>query len=314
MCIFICMYLMRAFGFVLVFLSASVTQGGQGTYDWTDSQALFEGVAYANIELELEDARGLDCPHYRGFSPDKPRKLSLHVLRIDTKQPKLRLSTTGRAEGWGNKMPSHGGKQLDGYVIRTKRETTVDFLERNRKDSRDMLVAVNAQPWSPFESRVAHPYADQLGLTISDGVLVSPPNGGPSFVVRKDGSPDTDDSSDLSEIDLAVTGFSFCLVDGKPSPPDTRLHPRTGYGLCPEKRFLYLLVIDGRQDTRQGATVHEVGAWLLHFGAHTGINMDGGGSTTMTRWNPAKEKAEVLNRPSGGKPRSVGGNLAAYSI
>lgn len=298
-------------------LSAHVVQAQQGTYDWANSKALFDGVAYAHMALELENAHGLVCKYYDGFSPDKPRKLSLHVMRIDTKEPKLRLADTGRADGWGETMPNHDGENLGKYTIRTKRETTVDFMRRHRKDSQDMLVAVNAQPWSPFESGVAHPYADRLGLTVSGGLLVSPPNGGPSLVVRKDGGLDmvaTDDDSNLSEIELAVTGFSFCLVDGKPTPPDKTLHPRTGYGLCREKRFLYLLVIDGRQDASQGATVHEVGVWLRHYGAYTGINMDGGGSTTMTRWNPAKKKVEILNRPSGGEPRKVGSNLAVYSI
>ena len=298
-------------------LSAHVAQAQQGTYDWADSKALFDGVAYAHMALELENAHGLVYKYYDGFSPDKPRKLSLHVMRIDTKEPKLRLAATGRANGWGETTPNHDGENLEEYTIRTKRETTVDFMRRHRKDSQDMLVAVNAQPWSPFESAVAHPYADRLGLTVSGGVLVSPPNGGPSLVVRKDGGLDmvaTDDDSNLSEIELAVTGFSFCLVDGKPTPPDKTLHPRTGYGLCREKRFLYLLVIDGRQDASQGATVHEVGVWLRHYGAYTGINMDGGGSTTMARWNPAKKKVEILNRPSGGEPRKVGSNLAVYSI
>ena len=299
----------------MVLLSATVARAFQGTYDWADSQTLFDGVAYAHLALELENAHGLECKYYEGFSPDKPRKLSLHVLRIDTKKPALRLATTGRAEGWGETMPDHHGENLEEYVIRTKRETTAEFMGRNRKGSRDMLVAVNAQPWSPFKSDVAHPYADRLGLTISGGILVAPPQSGPSLVVRADGGLDmmtTDDKSELSDIKLAVTGFSFCLVDGKPSPPDTVMHPRTGFGLCSEKRFLYLLVIDGRQDASQGATVHEVGAWLLHYGAYTGINMDGGGSTTMTQWSPEKKKIEILNRPSGGEPRKVGSNLGVY--
>ena len=312
------MKLLREVGIVLVLLSASLAQAFQGTYDWADSKSLYDGVAYAHMALELEHDPELVCKYFDGYTPGKPRKLSLHVLRIDAKEANLRFTTTGRAVGWGETMPEHNGEKLDEYTIRTKRETTGDFMRRNRKDGRDMLVGVNAQPWSPFESRVAHPYADRLGLTISGGELVSPPNdGGPSFVVRKDGGLDmiaTDVESDLSGIDLAVTGFSFCLVDGKPSEPDKVLHPRTGFGMCPDKRILYLLVLDGRQDASHGATVHEVGSWLRYFGAHTGINMDGGGSTTMTRWDPAKKQVEILNRPSGGEPRSVGSNLGIYRL
>ena len=60
------------------------------------------------------------------------------------------------------------------------------------------------------------------------------------------------------------------------------------------------MTIDGRQLASDGATTSEVGAWLKHFGAHTGINMDGGGSTTMAWWNPdgsGTNKSELLNFP-----------------
>ena len=70
-------------------------------------------------------------------------------------------------------------------------------------------------------------------------------------------------------------------------------------------------MIDGRQDASQGATVREVGEWLRHYGATTGINMDGGGSTTMARWNSSSRRVEILNRPSGGE-RKVGSNLGVF--
>lgn len=283
-----------------------------GAYDWTKARTLSDGIEYADADLVLEPAGELKCPYYLGFSPEKPRKLRLHVLRVDTRDPTLRLAATGRAEGWGSPMPDHDGEKYDEFTIRTKRETTKEFIQRSRAASRDMLVAVNAQPWTPFKSRVHTPYADRLGLTVSDGVLVSPANGGPTLVIDKQGRPDmmsTNDKTDLAKIDMALTGFSFCLVEGEPSAPDKTLHPRTGYGLCSEKRFLLLMVIDGRQDASQGATVHEVGRWLLHYGAYTGINMDGGGSTTMARWDRAKQRVEILNRPSSRRQRKVGSNL-----
>ena len=102
-------------------------------------------------------------------------------------------------------------------------------------------------------------------------------------------------------------------MNGNPVAPDKTLHPRTGYGLCTDKRFLFLLVIDGRQDASQGATVHEVGEWLRYYGAHTGINMDGGGSSTMAWWNAKKDAVELLNTPSRGQ-RKVGSNLGVYRV
>ena len=290
-------------------------QAQEATHDWTKAQKLSDDIAYTHADLVLDPAGDLRCPYYLGFSPEKPRKLRLHVLRIDTRNPTLHLAVTGRAEGWGSPMPDHAGEKYEEFTIRTRRETTAQFMQRSRATSRDMLVALNAQPWSPFKSRVATPYADRLGLLISDGVLVSPANGRPSLIIDKRGRLDmmiTNDKTDLAGVELAVTGFSFCLVDGEPIKPDNTLHPRTGYGLCREKRFLFLLVIDGRQHASQGATVSEVGQWLRHYGAHTGINMDGGGSTTMARWDPDKKHVEILNRPSGGRPRSTGSNLGVF--
>jgi hypothetical protein len=301
---------------VLLLATALPAHAREGAYDWRLARELYPGIAFAREERVMENAKGLECPHYRGFSPEKPRRLRLCVLRVDLGMTNLQLIATGRAAGWGDPMPDVTGGESSEYVIRTRRETTADFIRGARHASREMLVAVNAQPWSPFDSGVDHPYADRLGLTVSGGRLVSPANGNPSFIRYHDGRPAmaaTGEATDLAGIDLALTGFGFCLVDGEPIAPDRTLHPRTGYGLSADNLFLVLLVIDGRQDASQGATVHEVGTLLLYFGAHTGINMDGGGSTTMAWWNPGKEEVEVLNSPSRGE-RKVGSNLGIFRV
>jgi exopolysaccharide biosynthesis protein len=58
-----------------------------------------------------------------------------------------------------------------------------------------------------------------------------------------------------------------------------------------------LLVIDGRQKgTSEGATTAEVGEWLRSLGAAEGINLDGGGTTTLVTEGP-DGRPQVLNRP-----------------
>ena len=257
--------LFRRVGIGLVLLLAIVApaRSQQGSYDWSEARELHPGVKHARAELTFDNAQGLECPYYGGFAPEKPRKLRLSVLRIDTKSPSLALTTTARADGWGEPMPDYRGEALSRHRIRTERQTTADFVRQSRATPRKVFVAVNSAPWTPFKSGVNHPYADSLGLAISAGTLVSPPNGRPSLVVYKDGRLDmmvVDSQADVSDIDLAVSGFTRCLVDGEPSAADKTLHPRTGYGLCAEKRILYLLVIDGRQDASQAA-------WL--FGQRT---------------------------------------------
>ena len=85
-----------------------------------------------------------------------------------------------------------------------------------------------------------------------------------------------------------------------PGPSD--LHPRTAVGLSADQRLLFVLVVDGRRHSSAGATTAELGQWLLDYGAHDGINMDGGGSSTLAWWNnnaTSEDKIELLNRPVG---------------
>ena len=45
-------------------------------------------------------------------------------------------------------------------------------------------------------------------------------------------------------------------------------------------RWLYLIVVDGRE-TSIGATFSEVADLMLSYGVHTGMALDGGGSSTL---------------------------------
>lgn len=53
-----------------------------------------------------------------------------------------------------------------------------------------------------------------------------------------------------------------------------------------------------------GATLGEVADWLRRFGAHDGLNLDGGGSTAMVMAGAAG--AVVLNHPSGAAKPGAG--------
>ncbi len=79
--------------------------------------------------------------------------------------------------------------------------------------------------------------------------------------------------------------------------------PRTAVGLSKNARWLTLMVVDGRQaDYSEGVTLPELGELLISFGAYTGVNMDGGGSSTMVI-KGFDGKARVLNSPIDmGKP------------
>jgi exopolysaccharide biosynthesis protein len=95
----------------------------------------------------------------------------------------------------------------------------------------------------------------------------------------------------------AVAGFGIVLAGGETVATGKAVHPRTAAGISADGRYLYLLVIDGRQPGySEGATTAEVGAWLKRLGASDGINLDGGGTTTLV-FAGTDGQPKVVNRP-----------------
>ena len=90
-----------------------------------------------------------------------------------------------------------------------------------------------------------------MGLDISDGILVSRAfQNRPSLLICAYGRLDIaviSSDTQLGKIQEALSGFSLYLKKGIPSARDTILHPRAGFGLSADKRFLFFVVVDGRQ-------------------------------------------------------------------
>ena len=230
---------------------------------------------------------------YKKLTLSSPRRLNLHVARIDLRTPNLRLTTTGRASNWVN-----GSSE-------TIRQTTRDFIRQSQGGTEPIVFAFNAGPWSPTGTWNQATAANLDGLAISNGALVSSPNGAPSLLVDSSGRVlllRRTATDSIAMFNTAVTGFTYVLWNGVAVSGGAALAPRTGYGLSSDGRYLYILVADGRQYPSLGLTDSEVGSWLLELGAFSGIVMDGGGSSTMAWWNKdlaTTDKAVLLNAPVG---------------
>jgi hypothetical protein len=61
----------------------------------------------------------------------------------------------------------------------------------------------------------------------------------------------------------------------------TRRHPRTGVGFSRDSTTAFFFTVDGRQATSDGMTLEEFADLMISQGAYQGLNLDGGGSTTM---------------------------------
>ena len=82
-------------------------------------------------------------------------------------------------------------------------------------------------------------------------------------------------------------------------------HPRTAVGLSEDRRYLYLVVADGRRPGVPGLTLAALGEFMAEeLGACSAINLDGGGSSAM--W----VRDRVVNTPSDGVERRVADHLA----
>jgi hypothetical protein len=248
-------------------------------------QPLFQGIEFA-----AGSADGTE-----------PRRQEVRVLRIDLRAEGIELFST----------PTNGEAPKE-----TTSETATEFLERHR-----LQAAINANFFSPCCSPGDK---DLGGLAVSRGEVVSPPAtsglGAKVLVVTRDlraSIRETGADFRTDGVWTAVAGSDLVLRAGQVVPYEptafrTTPHPRSAVGISADGRYLLLLTIDGRQaGYSEGATLAEVAQWLLRFGAHDGLNLDGGGSTALVK--AADGRAVLLNRPSGSSLGSIAGAGAERS-
>lgn len=199
---------------------------------------------------------------YGRMSVETPRPLRIHALRIDLRAPGLSFFAT---------PPNAAGEK---HTIGLR---TGSFLAEHR-----LQAAINAAPFGPIHREEGKPVGI-VGLTVSNGRVVSPPTRLPALVItRRNEARIVEPPFDLKDVRTAVAGFGVVLRHGEITGTDDALHPRTAAGISQDGRTLYLMVIDGRQPGySEGATTAQVGAWLKALGSWDGINLDGGGTSTL---------------------------------
>jgi len=216
-----------------------------------------------------------------------------YALRVDLRAPGISFYST----------PRQGS-------LNTVSSTTSQFLTKY-----GLQVAINANFFAPCCK--ANPEDKTvLGLAISDGNVVSPPvsTGGQNAALllsRKNiaSIDSTSEITDLSDVFNAVAGSGIIVQGGinvgdqTPYGDGANPNPRTAVGLSEHGRYLYLVVIDGRQPGYSVGTTHaETADLMLAFGAYSALNLDGGGSTDLVEDN-GSGGAKIINRPSGGTER-----------
>jgi len=262
--------------FLLLIQSAAAQEPFSQRGDWLP---LFQGVEL--LELEAKE----------------PRLMRGYAVRIDLQTPQLRFLAT----------PDNGDRPDHTDGLRTS-----SFLTRYK-----CQLAINASPFSPIHATEGKPQKI-VGLTISGGRVVSPEQPGyPALLLTKDNRATiAEPPFKLDGVENAVCGFNIVLREGQPIRGGKDVHPRTAVGIARDGKTLLLLVIDGRQpDYSLGATTEEVGHWLAKLGAHNGLNLDGGGTSTLVIEQDPGFK--IVNRPiHGGKSgteRVAASHLGIYA-
>lgn len=188
-------------------------------------------------------------------------------------------------------------------------------------------LAVNANYFSTLTSTTA----DIIGLSISNGTLVSPvrqfgANPDPSIIFRADGTAAIGyfGPTQLAGVTEAVAGVgpsttdtvpgTMLVVDGVNTGSTCRVeptvrNPRTAVGINQAGTQLYIVVIDGRQTGWSvGMTLPELANFMIERGAYRAINLDGGGSSSFV-YQASPGATVIANRPSDGAHRAVANHL-----
>lgn len=267
-------------GLILLLLGCALARPLAATVTVGAWKPLFQGVELAAGEADAAEVR----------------LQKVWAVRVDLRAPGIEFFTT----------PSNGDRPLD-----TTSETTSEFVMHY-----GVQVAINANFFGPCCSPGEK---DLTGLAVSRGVVVSAPvldgPGSAQMVITRDNQARIVVNTSkrpvpMADVWTAVAGSHIVLANGvKTDAAATAtakaVHPRTAVGVSKDGRYLFMLVIDGRQSGYSaGATFGELADWFLRFGASDGLNLDGGGSTAMVQ--NVDGLAVVLNRPSGVGLGSIG--------
>ncbi len=236
---------------------------------------------------------------YKHLAQSNPNPLAAYAVRIDLRAPGIRFLVT---------PPSPDGEmEIEGLK-------TTTFLE-----SFACQVAINASPFAPVGEIEGEP-RDVLGLSISEGEIYSQPHGdwAALLITKANEARVAVPPFDTDDIHNAVGGFGLLLDKGENVGVDGNRHPRTAAGVSKDGRYLYLVVIDGRQPGHSvGATTEETAALLESLGAYDALNLDGGGSTTLV-FDDGEGNARIVNRPihryRPGTERVSGNHLGVFAL
>jgi hypothetical protein len=251
-------------------------------------QELFDGVTYHRVIRYL------------------PHSMIAHVLVIDTKGNGMQFLVTPPDE-------------VEGGAITAR--TTSQFLEEF-----GVQIAVNGDGFFPWWSHSPLDYYPHVGdpvtpngVTASYGAVYADgfqdARTEPTIYISRRG--DISFNKPPNKIFQALSGDRMLILSGEivADLNDKILHPRTAIGTNKNGRWVYIVVVDGRQPFySRGTTYKELAKLLMGFGAFNAMSLDGGGSSSIVI--EGKNGAVILNSPIDnyipGRERPVANHFGIY--
>ena len=179
-------------------------------------------------------------------------------------------------------LSSNAIAAINGTFFDVKNGGSVDFI---RADG--MLINNNRLPENGIRS-----FHQQSALAINNGKI---------SIAKWNGQEGWEQDIDAGE--LMVTG-PLLILESQAEKLDSMLvfnktrHPRSAIAVIKNKRVL-LITVDGRNENSAGMDLFELTKLLKWLKAVDGINLDGGGSTTL--WVQKNQNNGVINYPSDNK-------------
>jgi Phosphodiester glycosidase len=233
-----------------------------------------------------------------------PRPLVIHVLTVNLRAPGIRFLVTPGSPKAEQPLAAR---------------TTSQFLSEFH-----LQAAINGDGFTPWRNNTLFDYyphrgdpVTPIGLAASQGEIYSQPTDAePTLYIGRDNRARF--NNPIGGIYNAISGNVMLVEDGKAnSLPAEQPQPRTAIGLDQRMRQLVIVVVDGRQPGySEGVTLPEMAGLLVEFGAYNGMNLDGGGSSTLAVQG-SNGKSQVLNRPIDlripNRERFIGNQLGIYA-
>lgn len=281
---------------ITLFIFLSLCIGAYALYDRGRpapipmKQKLYEGVTYRRIIRIL------------------PRPMIAHMLTIDTKTKGIEFLVT----------PPDSKSETP-----LNARTTSQFLKEFQ-----VQIAINGGDFSPWWSHSPADYyphegdpVTPFGFTASNGDVywtgdTTDIGTEPTLYIGRRNTLSFNNKP--GRVYNAISGDRMLVLKGEIAPEldDKELDPRTAIGINRNGRYIYIVVVDGRQPFySEGATFMGLADLLIDQGAFIGMSLDGGGSSTMVI-EGANGEPVILNSPIDnylpGRERPVGTHLGIY--